>query len=385
MFPKRLLRLQPLLLLLTSSFFCALISTTSAGQSKVPAVPVPLDPLELATGRVEVADTPAKREEILDLLARARANTGLNLADGSPYDLKVSFYSSGDVQGPGRGSDPNVGSGEMEETWLSPQSSRWTARLGNYSMLRIFVDGVPFDDRSAGAIPLRIQMVRAAVFWPVRIPPTHATSSESRPMIRYAEANWNGREVTCALISRDVADVLTPGRRWVETEYCIDSKTGLLETDSVAPGIYAEYDYNDALEFHKHTVPRRITIVEDGKPVLMVRIESLEDAKAADPSQFKPTEAMLARGPQPVLSLPVRFPVFAERPPDGRTGVIEPVIVHAILAEDGKVLDAEALQNTDPMVSRAALELVKRSSYPQRVQTKTPLQREAFINVRFAP
>jgi hypothetical protein len=55
------------------------------------------------------------------------------------------------------------------------------------------------------------------------------------------------------------------------------------------------------------------------------------------------------------------------------------VIVHAILdAQDGRVLDAETLQNSDRDLSRAAIDMVRSTSFPP-----SGFQQEAFINVQF--
>ena len=44
--------------------------------------------------------------------------------------------------------------------------------------------------------------------------------------------------------------------------YCVDPKTGELQTYSIAPGIYSAYDYTNALAFHGQTLPRRIAVME---------------------------------------------------------------------------------------------------------------------------
>ena len=54
---------------------------------------------------------------------------------------------------------------------------------------------------------------------------------------------------------------------------------------------------------------------------------------------------------------PFRFPESV-RTPAGYSGVIQPVIVHAILDQKGKVLDAEVVQTSDPALASAALGVV---------------------------
>jgi hypothetical protein len=84
----------------------------SAGFAQDQIAPVPSDQLELATGPVQIADTPEKRSATLALLERARQNNHLHAPAGAPFDLKVSFISSGQTT--------YAGAGRMEEVWVAP-------------------------------------------------------------------------------------------------------------------------------------------------------------------------------------------------------------------------------------------------------------------------
>src|SRR5579863_2265292 len=137
-----------------------LVSGVSFSQNAPQVAPLPYDPLELATGPTVVPDSPEKREVLLNLLERARQNSALHTPGMAPFSIKVSFNSTGkDAH--------NQGYGELEETWLNGQTWRWSARLGDYSMFRIFYQGEVYDDKPHGHMPLRLQMVRSAIFWPV--------------------------------------------------------------------------------------------------------------------------------------------------------------------------------------------------------------------------
>ena len=349
--------------------FALLLSSIAFSQDLPKTAALPYDPLELATGPTVVPDTPQKRELVLNLLEHARQNNGMHAPGTPPFAMKVSFNSTG--------SSHYTGFGEVEETWMSPNTFRWSARLGDYSQLRIFYQGAAYDDKPRGPIPLRVQMVRQSVFWPV-------TGRFAPALIRMATAKWQGTEVACMLISSGMNDATpTPGRRWEETEYCIEAKTGLLRTYSEAPGIYNVYDYSETFQFHGRTLARQISIVEDGVTVLQIHLDSLADAANSDPDQFVPTKKMLSHGPGDILTGPFRFPQFIAVPP-GRSGAIQPVIVHAVLDKKGHVVEAEALQHSDTLLSDAALAIVERSNY-RRSEAEQPVQREAFINVQFVP
>ena len=357
----RALRIAAFLLFLTASCF---------PQDAPQVAPLPYDPLELATGPVVVPDTPEKRDLMLSLLEHARQNSAMHAPGMAPFNIKVSFNSVGK-------DSRNQGYGEVEETWLNGQTWRWEARLGDYSQLRIFYEGTAYDDKPHGHIPLRLQMVRNAVFWPV-------VGNFSYSLIRMATAKWEGTDLACILISGMGNEATaTPGRRWEENEFCIDPKAGLMRLHSEAPGIYSIYDYDGGVQFHGRVVPRQTTIVEGGTKVLEIHLESLQDPNN-DPSQFVPTKKMISHGPGAIMVGPFRFPETV-RTPAGFSGVIQPVIVHVILDQKGKVLDAEVVQSADPALATAALDVVWHSSYLPTERRQSPLQREAFINVRFTP
>ena len=352
------------------ALFVLLFVASAFSQSAPKVAPLPFDPLELATGPTVVPDTPEKRAVLLSLLERARQNSAMHTPGTAPFTLKVSFNSSG-------GDSHSQGYGELEETWLNGQTWRWSARLGDYSQLRIFYEGAAYDDKPRGHMPLRLQMVRNSVFWPVG-------GNFASALIRMATAKWEGTEVACILISGASNDATaTPGRRWEENEYCIDPKTGLLRIHSEAPGIYSVYDYNGGIQFHGRILPRQTTIVEGGTSVLQIHLDTLEDA-TGDPNQFVPTKKMISHGPGPIMVGPFRFPESV-RTPAGYSGAVQPVIVHAILDQKGRVLDAEVVQTSDPALAAAALGVVWHSSYLPAQRQDRPLQHEAFINVRFTP
>ena len=98
-----------------------------------------------------------------------------------------------------------------------------------------------------------------------------------------------------------------------------------------------------------------------------------------DPNAFKPGPEMTDAGESFTLSGTRRFPMRVD-PSDSPTSTyFQPVIVHATLdAQEGRVIDAEALQNSNQELSRAALQLVRSTSFQA-----TGFQQEVFINVQF--
>lgn len=350
--------------------FLVLSSLTVLAQAPFLVAPLPSSPLELATAATMIVNTPQNRTLVLGLLERARQNSGeLYAVGGPPFTLRISFTASGQAR--------YTGSGDMEETRYSRQLWRWSARLGSYSQLRVFQNGMGYDEKPPGPIPLRIQMVRGAIFWPMlQVRPGQA--------MRMASAKWNGMEVMCALLGNEVETSTSGGRAWGEKEYCVDPQEGQLRIYSEAPGSYVTYDYTDALHFHGRILAREIAINEAGEAVLQLHLESISDPGPPDASRFIPSRRMLANGAGIiVLRAPIRLKETAPAAA-GYAGTIQPVIIHAALDDHGKVVEAEPLQIGDPNLNNVALNLVRHATYyTQHKERGFPVQDEAFIQVSF--
>ena len=158
----------------------ATVETRSEQRTHPSLAPVPADTQEPVTGSIQVPTTPAERAAALSLLERARQNSDMHLAGTPPFQLDVTFVASGNVS--------YVGSGTLSETWLSGQRWRWTANLAGYSQTRIGRGQMGFDEQPVPAVPLRVHMLREAVFWPVRFGPG--------ARLRTAAAQRNGKSLT---------------------------------------------------------------------------------------------------------------------------------------------------------------------------------------------
>jgi len=335
----------------------------------VPRPAIPADPLELATGETKVLDTPQERATVLGLLERARQNSDL-WGPTKPYVMHVSFSSSGAAL--------YTGAGQMTQIWESPARFRFDAQLGSFTQTRLFTGGRAYDLRSNSFVPLRLQMVRSVLFWPMNF--------NALGMLRIAAGRLAETDLLCGLFSaatNDPAEMSSvPGRRWAETEFCVDPKSGLLRVYSEAPGIYAVYDYSEALEHNGYVLPRSINVTEAGQDVLDVRIESIADPTASDLAELVPSGELASAPIGNALSFPIRFPQFTQAP-EGYKGVVHPVIVHAILGPDGHSLDQEALQGSDAVLTQAAMDLIRSRTFPAANPRLARAQREVFINVKF--
>jgi len=338
----------------SSLFF---VSTVSAQTN-----PPPPDPHEMVTREPHILSKASERSAAVELLDRARESYDLH-SISTPYALKVSFETNGAAQ--------SEGSGTIEELYDGNSRWRWTEHFQDSNVVRIGDDNHVYGVNPSEPVPLRVQLIRSVLMRPV-------VYNLGGFVIRAASVERNGRPISCFLLSHSLPPNPAP-RSWIEREDCVDPATGLLQVWSEAPGIFALYDYTGTAAFHGITLPHQISIFEEGHLSVQLRVESLVDAPNVDPGLFQPTPEMTNAGESFALAPPVRLPLRVDPSNAPTSRFFQPVIVHATLdAQDGSVLDAEALQTTDPELSRAALDIVRSTSFDP-----SGSQQEVFINVQF--
>jgi hypothetical protein len=343
------------------------------GQNAPRIAPVPRDPLELATGQIQAADTPASRETALQLLARARSSFALRSA-GQAYDLKVSFTVDS------LGITNYDGAWEMEDLFVPRQGHRWTATAtSGYTTTSVATGGEIFGEGTSSAVPLRLLEARGVLFDPIQSP-----AYADRGSIRTSTATLHGATLTCLLLSRSRKTAnLAAGRDWEETEECIDPQSGLLQVHSEVPGRYAAYDYSNAPQFAGHILPRTVTITEAGRTVSKISVESLQGITGTDASLFVPTDAMKAKGPAVVMTSATKVSRIQGQGPFTSAMTLHPVCVFGIVTPTGHLVEAHALQPSDPN-SQAAVEDAKKIDFsPQTPAGLPPQQHFVFVIEKF--
>ncbi len=96
------------------------------------------------------------------------------------------------------------------------------------------------------------------------------------------------------------------------------------------------------------------------------------------PESLQPTPQEMAKGPSFPLSSPIKFPLRVGAGQITAASMIQPVLVHATIDRKGRVIEAEALQNSNRALAARAIEVVK-----SRDQGRSRVQREVFVNVEF--
>ena len=343
------------------------------GQNAPRTAPIPSDPLEMVTGQVLAADASASRAAVVRLLERARNSYALR-SGGHGYDLKVTFTANSG------GQTEYDGGWEMEDVFDPKQGFRWTARAAaSYAITRISANGMLYGEETADYIPLRLQEARAALFDPIP-----SSGTVDRGSIRKSTAIFNGAHLACVLLSGSGnAASATSGRRWDETEECIDPQSGLLRLHSQVPGRYYAYEYSNGLRLAGHVLPRKVTVTEAGKIVTVISVDSLTELPAADPSLFVPTEEMKARGRAIAMAGAQKIWRVSGGGPFSPNATAHAVCVFGVVTPSGQLVEAHSLQPSDPN-SPAAVEAAKLMSFSQRTPLEAyPQQHFVFVIEKF--
>jgi hypothetical protein len=369
MIPTAVIRNKGSLLLIAG----ALLPLSTFGDTAARITPVPRDPLELATGQIELAGTPASRVASAQLLARARQSYSLRTA-GQAYDLKVTFTvdSSGQTN--------YDGAWQMEDRFAPGKGHLWTATSASgYTTTQLVVGKALYSEGTASSIPLRLEEARGAIFDPIP-----SVAYVNRASVRTLSSSLHDVPVTCVLLSSRRSAGATPGRDWDEAEECIDPQSGLLLMHSQVPGRYSVYDYSNAPSLGSQIMPRTVTLYEGGRVVSKITVESLQPAAGFDPSLFVPTEGMKANGHAIAMTSATKLTRVQPQgtPTAGMT--LRPVCVFGVVTPTGQLVEAHSLQPSDPN-SQAAVEDAKGIDFSPTITPGAPLQQHfVFVIEKFA-
>ena len=333
--------------------------------------PVPRDPLELASGPIQVAG-PASKKALLDLLARARNNYALR-AGGRGYDLKVSFFVDS------LGQSNYDGDWELEDLFIPGKGLHWTARASaGYTITGIATNGDLFGEGTASVVPLRLEEARGILLHPLP-----SASYAKGEFIRSSTTTFDGALVTCILLSSSKKpETPVAGRGWEESEECIDP-SGLLRMHSEAPGRYIVYDYSNAPQLGDRVLPRTVTVTEAGRVVSKISVEKLDEITMADPNLFVSTEAMRAKGRSIEMTAVTKVSRVHGQGPFISAMTVRTVCVFGLVTPTGQLVEAHSLQPSDPN-SQAAVDDAEQINFsPATLLGAPPQQHFVFVIEQF--
>jgi beta-lactamase regulating signal transducer with metallopeptidase domain len=332
-------------------------------KGKEIVLPAVIDPYEPVNGGTQIVSTPIDRASALSLLRRARQQSPRHAPGTFPYRFTISFTAGGGAL--------DAGQGELTETWMTGQRWSWTASLGGFSHTRLLFHGQLLEDRHVTVIPMRAHMLRNEVFWAIRQIPNDAR-------LRTASILWQGKPATCILRSEGPDGALpTAGRQWNEEELCFDDSSGAIVVHSIAPGTYAQFEYEGRQNFHGWPMADRIRTYVAGSLASDASFK-ITDADTSDEASLNPAAGMSGT-PWPV-ELGTSFLARIDSPEGEAAGVSQPVIVHAEIDGDGNVVETEISTAANPALAAEALRLVGKMNFGH-----TGSERQGYFDVRFVP
>lgn len=372
--------LSPCLLLILASMFVParafpqsaapdrpLPVTPRQAWANIPQPPVPADPLELVTGNAQPVQDAEQRLAAVNLLRNSRS---LSNVRAYPYDLKTTFVTFG--------SSGVDGNWQMEDSSPSHGAYRWTAQGPGYSVVNLYKNGLLYSDQPQQRIPLRLAQARSAIFFvdPVIGP---------RASVRTAKAEFNGGQLTCLLVERMAAPKSAAGgREWDESEYCVDSTSGVLMTYSPVPGLYVAYDYSSPVRFHDKIIPAKFVITEAGQTVVEAHTASVTDAATLDSSLFNPS-GLTACGVGSLMRPASNVRMMDGLPANGPGVSVGIVVLHGMMSADGKLSEAEVLASSNPALNQIALDRASKWQGRQSEDAQpgaTPESNEVLFTMR---
>lgn len=311
----------------------------------LPRPAVPADPLDPVTGGAQPIQNAEQRAAVVALLQKARE---LSNVRAQPYDLKTTFVSNGAL--------PSDGSWTLQDTSPGRGLYRWTAQGPNYAAVNLYnttTQGMLYSNQPGGVLPLRLVQVREAIFF------NFAPIGPQVPF-RTAPGYVNGAAQNCVLIGQVLrGQTSTGGRGWGDSEYCVDSSTGLLTTYSPAPGLYIHYDYSNGIKFHNRTIPGSFTISESGRVVVTAKTESVADPGDPKSSLFDSaglTALGVGTAMTPAMNLRTMAPLDFQSLRTAKNLVVQEVVLHGNMSPDGHLSETELLASTDASLNQKALD-----------------------------
>jgi hypothetical protein len=307
--------------------------------------PLPPDSMELVTSDAQPVQDAQQRIAAIGLLEKAH---NLSNIRAQPYDLKTSVIASG-----GLTSDGNWA---LEDIAPKGGGYRWTAQGPNFSATNLYpastTNGL-YGTQPSGIIPLRLIQVRSAIFFAV---PTVGPQAS----VRTATGTLNGMPQSCILVVIGAGRrSFTGSRNWEESEYCVDSQTGLLTQYSPAPGLFVRYDYSTGIRFHEKFIPTTFSISENGHVVASATTVGLTDPPARSDAMFDTaglTPLGSGRAMNPGMNMAIRMPAPGQRfSASSSASSMQVVTLHGNLAGDGKLNEVEILASSNPSLNEAAI------------------------------
>jgi TonB family protein len=178
----------------------------------------------------------------------------------------------------------------------------------------------------------------------------------------------------------------------VVTRYCFDPSThALLLSALTETGI----EYRQIVKVQNHYFPREVAFFAGKVKSFTFLIDMIDDVAEADATLTPAQDAVLVSPPidqsngggPPAASVtaghlikkaPPEYPIFAKM-----NRLQGEVVLAAVISKEGRIKDLEVLASPSPLLTKSALDAVKRWEYAPYLLNGEPVEVETTINVIF--
>ncbi len=177
------------------------------------------------------------------------------------------------------------------------------------------------------------------------------------------------------------------GRRIFSPTYCVGTSEPILRISADAMGT-TQTLHNRILRFEDRTIAGDLKLTRNGKPAVILHVESIENLVAASEAIFTPpSDAVLvprritvsgnvAQGLR-IYAVQPEYPITAKN-----AHITGTVVLKAIIGKDGNLKDLKVIQGPDAL-QHSALDAVRQWRYKPYLLNGNPVEVDTTINVIF--
>lgn len=306
-------------------------------------------------------------------MAKAAAVNGLDGPDMKPWHLKASFETFDD-------DGKSKSTGTYEEWWADKGKHKSTFVVGDVSQTDYATDKGPMRTGSREWFDYAVTRV-----------PRDLTNPIAAGLENYAfeeqDKTLGPVKVRCVTM-RHQGESAIPHPVSPEI-YCLDAERPTLRVRASGDGTSKVF-YNHVVQFQDVYLAKNIDVLRNGKPLVKIHLESVEDLAGMDDAAFTPPADAVLAVPRKiniaggVATGMLLRKVAPDYPETAREMRLEGVVtLQAIIAKDGHIRDLHVVSGPTGL-QKSALDAVQQWEYRPYLLNGEPVEVETTVNVVFS-
>lgn len=272
--------------------------------------------------------------------------------------------------------------GTIEEWWVGQEERRITYSLPSYTVTQLHNKDGFFLTKSQTYEPSNLDDLLDQVTHPM---PHEDEIDKAKPDLR--KQTFGKVPLDCIMLDQPMKGVAYPPLGLFPT-FCLDSGKDSLRISTEVGSL--AFVRNRVGLFQGRTIPIDLTAESDGIRTMSAHVVELSGVQLSD-ADFKPgadmepvasRAASIAGGTMAGYALSQPTPVYPQSAKANH--VTGTVVIHAIIARDGRIESLHLVTTPDPDLAIAAIVAVRHWTYKPYILNGVPTEVETTINVKFA-